>query len=132
VPVRDLPLLSGVSKEATAMALTFLAKTQFVAVDGTSAATKRARLMPKGLKAQKELPRLHADAAQRWETRPLRSALERILEHADLARGLEPDPGGWRAGKPYVAHTEAILAEPRSALPHYPMVLHRGGWPDGS
>jgi hypothetical protein len=132
VPVRDLPLLSGVSKEATAMALTFLAKTRFVAVDGASAATKRARLTPEGQKAQRALARLHADAAQRWETPGLRSALERVLEHADLARGLEPHPGGWRASKPYVAHTEAILAEPRSALPHYPMVLHRGGWPDGS
>jgi hypothetical protein len=103
-----------------------------VAVEGPSAATKRARLTPKGQKAQKALARLHADAAQRWETRRLRSALERVLGHADLARGLEPQPGGWRASDPYVARTEAILAEPRSALPHYPMVLHRGGWPDGS
>jgi hypothetical protein len=132
VPVRDVPILNGVSKEATAMALTFLAKTQFVAVEGTSAATKWARLTPKGQKAQKALARLHADAAQRWETPELRSALERVLGHADLARGLEPYPGGWRASKPYLARTEAILAEPRSALPHYPMVLHRGGWPDGS
>ena len=114
------------------MALTFLAKTQFVAVEGTSAATKRARLTPKGQKAKRTVARLQADAAQRRETRSLRPALECVLEHADLARGLEPHPGGWRAGKPYVARTEAILAEPRSALPHYPMVLHRGGWPDGS
>ena len=132
VSVRDLPLLTGVSKEATVMALAFLAKTRFVAVDGTSAARKRARLTPKGEKLKRTLPRLHADAAKRWETRALRSALERVLGHADLARGLEPDLGGWRASKPYVARTEAMLAQPRSALPHYPMVLHRGGWPDGS
>ena len=132
VSVRNLPLLTGVSKEATAMALTFLAKTGFVAVEGTSAATKLARLTPKGQKLQSTLARLHADVAKRWETRRLRSALERVLEHADLARGLEPHPGGWRVSKPYVARTEAMLAEPRSALPHYPMVLHRGGWPDGS
>ena len=132
VLVRDLPLLTGVSKEAAVMALTFLAKTRFVAVEGTSAATKRVRLTPEGRKLQGKLARLHADVAKHWETRRLRSALERVLEHADLARGLEPHAGGWRAGKPYVAHTEALLADPRSALPHYPTVLHRGGWPDGS
>ena len=26
----------------------------------------------------------------------------------------------------------AILADPIAALPHHPMVLHRGGWPDGA
>jgi hypothetical protein len=132
VSVRDLPLLTGVSAEATAMALTFLAKTPFVAVEGTSAATKWARLTPKGQKLQRALGRLHADVAKRWETPRLRPALERVLEHADLAKGLEPYPGGWRASKPCLRRTEAMLAEPRSALPHYPMVLHRGGWPDGS
>jgi hypothetical protein len=25
-----------------------------------------------------------------------------------------------------------MLADPASALPRYPMVLHRGGYPDGS
>ena len=28
--------------------------------------------------------------------------------------------------------TTAVLDDPDDALPHYPMVLHRGGWPDGS
>jgi len=36
-------------------------------------------------------------------------------------RGLEPYPDGWRA--------EVRRPE---ALPHYPMVLHRVGYPDGS
>jgi hypothetical protein len=25
-----------------------------------------------------------------------------------------------------------VLRDPHGALPRYPMVLHRGGWPDGS
>jgi hypothetical protein len=25
-----------------------------------------------------------------------------------------------------------MLRDPNAALPHFPMVLHRGGWPDGS
>jgi len=50
-----------------------------------------------------------------------------------LALGLEPYPDGWRAERtPYRAQTEAMLADPVSALPRYPMVLHRGGWPDGN
>jgi hypothetical protein len=132
VAVRDVPLLTGVSKEATAMALTFLAKTAFVAVEGTSAATKRARLTPEGLKLQQTLAPLHAEVAKRWETPRLRSALERVLEHADLARGLEPHAGGWRASGSYLERTRAMVENPRAALPHHPMVLHRGGWPDGS
>jgi hypothetical protein len=41
-------------------------------------------------------------------------------------------PGGWRARNPYLRQTTAVLDDPGAALPHYPMVLHRGGWPDGS
>jgi hypothetical protein len=37
-----------------------------------------------------------------------------------------------RADKRYAAQTEAFIHDPRGALPHDPMVLHRGGWPDGS
>ena len=62
----------------------------------------------------------------------LRAALQRLLEDPRLADGLRPHPDGWRATKRYLAHTEAMLADPRGALPAYPMVLHRGGWPDGS
>jgi hypothetical protein len=25
-----------------------------------------------------------------------------------------------------------MINDPSAGLPHYPMVLHRGGWPDGS
>ena len=49
-----------------------------------------------------------------------------------LALGLEPPPGGWRLTKRYIEQTKAVLDDPLAALPHYPMVLHRGGWPDGS
>ncbi|HEX4138150.1 MAG TPA: hypothetical protein VHY84_26305 [Bryobacteraceae bacterium] len=49
----------------------------------------------------------------------LRAALEEI--GARLFEGLEPYPGGWRAS----------VRKPET-LPHFPMVLHRGGFPDGS
>ena len=67
----------------------------------------------------------------------LRSSLQHLLEQRDgklarLARGLEPYDGGWRASAAYRTQTEAVLDDPIARLPHYPMVLHRGGWPDGS
>jgi hypothetical protein len=49
----------------------------------------------------------------------LRADLEWLAE--GLMRGLEPYPDNWRAD-----------VRPPRTLPHYPMVLHRGGFPDGS
>jgi hypothetical protein len=46
-------------------------------------------------------------------------ALEELS--GELPRGLKPYPDGWRASLP-----------PPQGLPHYPMILHRGGFPDGS
>jgi len=65
-------------------------------------------------------------AEDRWQARfggatlgAVRDALEQLTgDHARLAAGLEPPPGGWRAS----------LRRP-ATLPHYPMVLHRGGFP---
>ncbi len=139
VLVRDLPGSSGISKEATSMALTYLVKSGCVTVDGTTAATKSARLTPDGRAAKAMAPGLHADLEKRWEARlggdtvgRLRSSLERLLgQREGLAKGLEPYPDGWRASKPYVAHTRAMIEDPTGRLPHSPMVLHRGGWPDG-
>ena len=41
-------------------------------------------------------------------------------------------PRGQSAQDEYLRQTTAVLNDPGAALPHYPMVLHRGGWPDGS
>ncbi len=137
--VEELPRAAGVSKEATSMALTFLTKAGYLDIVGTSASTKRARLTTKGLEVQKGLRRRHDQVERAWRTRfgagdvrQLRLSLESVLTHPDLSRGLHPHPGGWRASKPYLERTEAMVDDPRAALPHYPMVLHRGGWPDGS
>jgi hypothetical protein len=71
--------------------------------------------------------------AARPQDRALRAALQRIVEQPDaLAAGLVPPAGGWRGEKPYRAQTERMLADPLAAIPWHPMVLHRGGWPDGS
>jgi hypothetical protein len=134
IDVRDLPLAAGVPKEAISMALTFLTKNGYVAVE-----EKQARLTPSGRAAQKAFVRQHREVEEQWVERfgagdigRLRAALRRVLDDSRLADGLRPHPDGWRATKRYLAHTEAMLADPRGALPAYPMVLYRGGWPDGS
>ena len=131
VPVRDLPALTGVSKEAVEVSLTSLSKTDYVVVEGAPASKRIIRLTPAGEELVAEQRRLHARLENRWDA-GLRASLERLLAHSGLSAGLQPYPGGWRASKPYARQTEAVLADPRGRLPHYPMVLHRGGWPDGS
>jgi DNA-binding MarR family transcriptional regulator len=133
--VRELPFAAGVSSEATSMALRLLTKTGHVVVE-----TKVARLTPKGRDAQEAVRLLHDEVEKRWnarfgaaEVRRLRTALDGVLEQRDeLSQGLKPHPDGWRASKRYVEQTNAVIADPLGRLPHYPMVLHRGGWPDGS
>ena len=117
VLVRDIPGCSGISKEATSMAPTYLVKSRHVGVDGTTAATKSARLTPDGRAAGALFPALHADLEKQWRARfggdtvrGLRSSLERMLGQREVvANGLEPYPDGWRASKPYVGHTRAVL-----------------------
>jgi hypothetical protein len=63
----------------------------------------------------------------------LRAALNDVLTQTPaLSAGLTPPPGCWRAQNPYLTQTRRLMADPVLALPWHPMVLHRGGWPDGS
>jgi hypothetical protein len=129
--VKDVALRGGISKEAMAMATTFLAKHGYVVVED-----KIIRLTAIGREAQTHAARLHGEIGARWATQDgsrLDAAVAGLLERKDLlARCLRPHPGGWRGSKPYLAQTEAMLEDPTGVLPHYPIVLHRGGWPDGS
>lgn len=143
VPVRDLPALSGLSKEAIEMATGYLARAKLAdlrpprsialtaagrgALDRYQAGAARA--------ASGALDRYQAGAAR--AARPggdaLQGCLTEILSQREaLAEGLRPPAGCWRGEKPYLAQTRRVLADPAAALPWHPMVLHRGGWPDGS
>ena len=128
---RDVALRSGISKEAVAMATTYLAKHGYVVVE-----EKVIRLTATGSEAQTRAERLHGEIGARWTAQAgsrLDAALADLLERKDLlALCLRPAAGGWRGSKPYLTQTQAMLEDPSGALPHYPMVLHRGGWPDGS
>jgi DNA-binding MarR family transcriptional regulator len=133
--LRDLPRRSGVSKEAIAMAVKFLEKRGFAVVEADAGAgrSKMLRLTPKGLAALDSYQHLAPEIERRWKARygeealhQLRASLERLVHGPEahpqlLMSGMTPYPDGWRAAVP----------KPET-LPYQPMVLHRGGFPDGS
>jgi hypothetical protein len=132
-PVHELPRLSGVSKEGIRIAVNFL-KSKGYAMEIKSPGSKMRLLL---LKAEGELVRadyfkLSRTIETRWKKRfgadtveALRAGLERLAGGARgksrLLECAKPYPEGWRARVPEIA-----------VLPHFPMILHRGGYPDGS
>jgi DNA-binding MarR family transcriptional regulator len=135
VRARDLPRLAGVAKEAMDNMVGRLEKRGYVVVEPDPAAGrgKLVRLTPKGLRAQAAYLRRTGAIEERWrvqhgevEVANLRASLEQLVGEPDfdpspLWAGLQPPPGGWRAS----------VRKP-DCLPHYPLVTHRGGFPDGS
>jgi DNA-binding MarR family transcriptional regulator len=146
VRVRDLPSLTGVSKEAISVAIGFLEKRGYLTIepDASGSRSKVVRLTRRGERAQDAYRRHLGAIEEGWharfgpdEIRALVASLQGLFDARDgdgprVSQGLVPYPGGWRLRAPYAKQTAAILRDPSAALPHYPMVLHRGGWPDGS
>jgi hypothetical protein len=121
---RDIPSRTGVSKESIAMAMGILKKANLVEIGGEGG--KPVRLNARGLAAQQSAHNLLTEVESRWERRFGKSTLQRlrqVLEYfaGGLQEGLKPYPDNWRASTPQL-----------QTLPHFPMVLHRGGYPDGS
>lgn len=134
-PLRELPLLAGVAKEGQVALVNFLKKHGHV----TISADKLVRLTDKGTSARDEHTARVAAIERRWQgsaglpkVAAIRAGLEAVLDHPKLAEGLTPHQGGWRLEKRYEKQTSEVLREPRMALPHHPMMTHRGGFPDGS
>jgi methyltransferase (TIGR00027 family) len=133
--LRDIPALTGISKEAAAWALGVLTRRRLAVEEPDPSASrgKVARLSGRGLEAQHAYRRFLGTIEDRWREHfgdqainSLRSALEPLATGSDgqpppLFGALEPYPDNWRAS-----------VKPPATLPCYPMVLHRGGYPDGS
>lgn len=145
VRIKDLPLATGVSKEAVSMSLTWLERNGYVAVEpDPKARGKIVRAASQALDAQEAHRRRLGELENDWNTRygkdevgAVRERLQHILdqpggEDGPLSSGLVTPPGGWRGTGRYKPLTAAFIDRPSEALPTYPMVLHRGGWPDGS
>lgn len=141
-PSKEVPVLAGVAKEGVTAALNFLAKKGFV--DIAKDKPKTVTLTAAGKEARDAYgPRL-AEIEKRWTKRfgkdtvqSLRTSLDALAAPGKdgvplLAKGLTPPAGSWRLHKAYAARSEAFVRDPRGALPHHPMLLHRGGYPDGS
>jgi hypothetical protein len=127
VRLRDLPTRTGVAKEPVATAVKFLAgrKLAAVAPDPDSPRGKVARLTAAGERAQEGDAALRARIEADWGFGGLVAALAPIAGDCTAASplfdGLEPPPRGWRAAVPTPER-----------LPRFPLVTHRGGFPDGS
>jgi hypothetical protein len=136
-PLGSLPLRGGVSKEAVAMAVAFL---ESAGLAETSGKPRLIRLTSKGSQAKQRYEARLSHLSEQWRTAYGAQVLNDLMATVDvlaqqpeaLTAGLVPYPGAWRSVKPYRYQTDAVLADPFAALPHHPMVLHRGGYPDGS
>jgi len=121
VLVKELPGLSGVSKESLAMATGFLAKRGLIEIVGSP---KSVALTAGGLAARgrhfEVVSEVEADWGSRFDLASLLSALANVSQ-GFLWECMEPYPEGWRAK----------VRRP-TVIPHFPMVLHRGGYPDGT
>ena len=133
MPIRDLPRRSGVSKEAISMGLGVLVKRGLAVIDQnpTGRPGKVTRLTAKGMASQAMHTRLLRGVEESLESRYGAGVIGALRESLSLLAGdsrgsglfpaLAPYPEGWRAS-----------ARTPETLPHFPMVLHRGGYPDGS
>ena len=134
-PVRDLPDRTGTSAEQVSIATGWLSRHGFAVIQPAPPPDrgKQIRLNEKGLLAQESARKLQINIEKRWQTRfgqdviaNLRAQLTPIVkdgsaENSPLFAGLQPYPDGWRA-----------RVKTPQRLPHYPLVSHRGGFPDGS
>jgi hypothetical protein len=134
-PIRDLPDRTGTSAEQVAIATGWLARHGFAILQPAPPPDrgKQIRLNEKGLLAQETARKIQLNIEKRWQTRfgqdvvtSLRAQLTSIVkdgsaENSPLLAGLQPHPDGWRA-----------RTKIPQLLPHYPVVSHRGGFPDGS
>ncbi|HEY3675997.1 MAG TPA: hypothetical protein VGK84_08375 [Candidatus Tumulicola sp.] len=143
LPIRDLLAETGVSQRAIASSITFLAAKKLIAQ------TRRGRspaiaLNDSGVEAWSAFERRRDAVENDWRERvgvseiaKLRGLLEYIIDSCDgvvslLGTGLIPPSNGWRAASEYRRQTEAFVTNPGRNLPQFPVIAHRGAWPDGS
>lgn len=133
IPLRDIVRLAGVSAASVSMAMGILRKGWVIEGPNASGRGKAVGLTDKGFAAQSLYAKRAEEIEKRWEKiygagliKVVRSSLETLVgnglaDRSPLFRGINPYPDGWRAKIP----------KPE-ILPHFPMILHRGGFPDGS
>lgn len=134
VAVSELPARSGVGQMSVDNWIGILDKRGYVAVATETVGRRRrlARLTDKGTQARDAYLAWTESLDGRWPTASAKADLRRVRRAAEaiagkvgpgspLWEGIEPYPDGWRSEIP-----------PRQVLPHFPVVSHRGGFPDGT
>jgi hypothetical protein len=129
-PMPDVSRRAGIAREITDVSLGYLEKQGLVTI-GSDGRTRVVTPTGAGLAVQELAEERLGELNRRFES--VRAPLEAILSNTDaLVDALTPHPEAWRARNPYAAQTERLLADPRARLPRFPIVTHRGGYPDGS
>lgn len=135
MPLRDLPTQAGISAAAIAQSLTLLQRHGVAEVVPTAGSRRgrHVRLTAEGVTARRSVQRRIASVERNWRQQlgaahitALHDALDAVVGRGDpttapLATALAAPAGTWRSA----------LAVPRT-LPHHPIPLDRGGWPDGA
>jgi DNA-binding MarR family transcriptional regulator len=130
VPARELPRRTGVDESAVGNWLKALERYGY-ATTGRDRSGTRARavtLTARGREAAQTYADWTNQIGPRWDrrfgastVRELRDAVTTLVDGGPPLFGLPVYAEGWRARE-----------GPREVLPHYPVVSHRGGFPDGS
>ena len=135
IPLRELPTRAGISAAAIAQSLTLLQRhgLALVVPAAGSRRGRHVRLTAAGAAAQRTGQRRMASIEQDWRQQlgtahvaALHDALDAVTGDGDpgaapLATAVTAPTGGWRS-------TQAAP----TTLPHHPIPLDRGGWPDGA
>ena len=123
-PLRDLPDATGIQREQIDNAAGYLKRaglTEIVPVPGAKRG-KALALTARGAKAKSASARKLTRLEATWDERhaPVLSRLRGALRSLDVTFPEHP-PGTWRAE-----------AKELARLPRFPLVTHRGGFPDGA
>jgi len=124
VRLRDLPGRTGIARVSVDNQIRLLGELELAVIepDAEAGRGRVARLSDQGRRAQAAYGKRSTATEKTWRAHDvgrLRGALE-ALDPAPLLAGTRAPSGGWRENTPL------------ACLPHYPLVTHRGGYPDGS
>jgi hypothetical protein len=132
VKMKLLPGLAGASPEAVSMARSFLTGRGFAEVSAPPGERELVMtLTPAGQRVRTTCIDRLSDVEESWNGRygdvvdRVRAAVEGLVGRQTIDprvwQGLEPPEGTWRAS-----------TRRPTELPHFPLILHRGGYPDGA
>jgi hypothetical protein len=142
VRVRDLPVKTGLAKEAVTASIKML-EARGLARSASDARTVTLHLTSTGIAVKRQSEKITDAIERRWRSTAgadvidaMAAALAEMLDRRDGGKSVLgaalAEEAGWRTKSPYRAQLERFAHDPATSLPYFPMVTHRGGFPDGS